>query len=357
MTVEDLLSEYCLRTSTFTRFSRSGQLTILPMGDRTSSPTALTADIVDPETAPSVEHDESALTPLLTVKTTFNPLDGEYKAIFNFADADLLKRYPRNPRRREIDLRLSAIDIASAPANNGRAITTFVNPVTVDPGEFADNIAREVQRGDGGVGRVFVNLAVTFAGLSIELGDTVVMSATLPNAFSGLPDFEGGTVAGRTFRVVGRRPEWAKGIVKLRLQLIESALVVVPGAVIASVSGSVVTLATTGPEVSGTSPELDFWVGAGVKIYDISGMAAGSGTTASYHSVTAIQSAPPRLTLDASFAFTIQNGVDYLVLNPYDSVDGTSSSGYSLIDMATMVDGNGVAATEVPPIVSRPRWR
>jgi hypothetical protein len=42
-------------------------------------------------------------------------------------------------------------------------------------GEFADNIAREVQRGDGGVGRVFVNLAVTFAGFSIELGDTVVM--------------------------------------------------------------------------------------------------------------------------------------------------------------------------------------
>lgn len=357
MTVEDLLSEYCLRTSTFTRFNRSGQLTILPMGVRPTTTTTLTADMVDPETSPTIEHDEGSLTPLLTVKTTYNPLDGEFKAIFNFADADLLKRYPRNPRRREIELRMAAIDIASAPANNGRALTTFVNPVTVDPGEFADNIAREVQRGDGGVGRVFVNLAVTFAGLSIELGDAVVLPATLPNAFSGLPDFEGGTLAGRTFRVVGRRPEWSKGIVRLRLQLIDAALVVVPGAVIASVAGSVVTLATTGPEVSGASPELDFWVGAGVKIYDISGMAAGAATVRSYHGITAIQSSPPRLTLSGAFAFVVQNGVDYLVLDPYGSADGLSATGYSLIDMATMVGPSGEAASPAPPTPSKPRWR
>jgi hypothetical protein len=356
MTVEDLLSEYCLRTSTFTRFNRSGQLTILPMAVRPTTVTSLTADIIDPETTPSVEHDESALTPLLTVKTTYDPLDGEFKAIFNFADADLLKRYPRNPRRREIELRMSAIDVASAVAANGRALTAWRNPVTVDPGEFADNIAREVQRGDGGVGRVFVNLAVNFGGLSIELGDAVSLPATLPNAFSGLPDFEGGTLAGRTFRVVGRRPDWRRGIVRLRLQLIDAALVVVPGAVIASVAGAVVTLATTGPEAT-AAPELDFWVGAGVKIYDISGMAAGSPTVRSYHGITAIQSAPPRLTLSGAFAFVVQNGVDYLVLDPYGSADGVSSTGYSLIDMATMVGPSGEAASPSPPTPSKPRWR
>lgn len=357
MAVEDLLSEYCLRTSTFTRFSRSGQLTILPMGVRPTTTTEITPSMVDPQTSPTVEHDEGALTPLLTVKTTYDPLDGEFKAIFNFADADLLKRYPRSPRRREIELRMSAIDIASAVATNGRALIGWRNPVTVDPGEFADNIAREVQRGDGGVGRVFVNLAVTFAGMSIELGDAVSLPATLPDAFSGLPDFEGGTLAGRTFRVVGRRPEWSKGIVRLRLQLIDAALVVVPGAVIASVAGAVVTLATTGPEVSGASPELDFWVGAGVKVYDISGMAAGAATVRSYHGITAIQSAPPRLTLSGAFAFAVQNGVDYLVLDPYGSADGVSATGYSLIDMATMVEPSGEAASPSPPIPSKPRWR
>lgn len=358
MTVEDLLSEYCLRTSTFTRFSRSGQLTILPMGVRPTTTTSLAADIIDPETPPTIEHDEAALTPLLTVKTTYNPLDGEFKAIFNFVDADLLKRYPRNPRRRELELRMAAIDLGSAPATSARFLVpnSFVNPVTVDPGEFADNIAREVQRGDGGVGRVFVNIAVTFAGLSIELGDAVSLPATLPNAFSGLPDFEGGTLAGRTFRVVGRRPEWSKGIVRLRLQLIEAALVIPPAAAIASAAGNVVTLSTTGPEV-GASPELDFWVGCVLRVYDVSAMAAGAALPWDSPFVTAIQSSPPRLTLSAAPSFTVQSNVDYVILDPLNSDDGLSASGYSLIDMAVTVDSSGQVAVPVSPVPSKPRWR
>jgi hypothetical protein len=52
----------------------------------------------------------------------------------------------------------------------------------------------------------------------------------------------------------------------------------------------------------------------------------------------------------------IDDDVDYIVLDPYNSADGTTASGYSLIEMATLTDDTGVS-TVYASVDNQPRWR
>ena len=54
--------------------------------------------------------------------------------------------------------------------------------------------------------------------------------------------------------------------------------------------------------------------------------------------------------------FTIQNGVDYVVLNPEASANGTTTSGYALIEFAKLADDDGTAGSNANTD-NEPRWR
>lgn len=353
-----LLTEYGILSGCITRINRLGQLTLVPLAERVTSTFIIDASTVDPSVEPSVFHDETALTPLLTASTNYDPVLDDFAATFNFTDVDLLKRYPRDPQRRSIELFTQSIDLSTARAAAISPYTKFRPAVTVDAGAIANTIVRDVQRGDGGAGRRYVSLAVTFAGLTVRVGDVLRIGTDLPEGFAGLPDFEGGTIAGKTARVIGRRPDWREGLVRLRLQIIDSALVVCPAATITAIVGTTITLSTVEIEVSdGGNPQGDFYAGASVRIYDRSALIAGGAPVVAFATVLAILSAPPRLQLSAAPPFAIQVGVDYVVLDPKTTTTNSSNSkGFALTDMATLADGDGVGVDGAGN-VTEPRWR
>jgi hypothetical protein len=112
----------------------------------------------------------------------------------------------------------------------------------------------------------------------------------------------------------------------------------------------VFTLATTGPEVSGASPTDDFYVGAYAIHVDRS-TPANSGSI----EVLSIVSGTQIEFVDAGL-FTYENGVDYIVLNPESSADGTTGSGYQLIEFAKLATDAGVAGVNASTDIN-PRWR
>ena len=125
---------------------------------------------------------------------------------------------------------------------------------------------------------------------------------------------------------------------------------VCPAAVIASASGATITLATTGPEVSGASPTDDFYAGAAVLLVDRSTPA-----NSAIFGVLSITSGTV-LVLTPTPGFTIQNNVDYIVLDPAGSFSGTTASGYQLIEFSKLADVDGTAGVSASTD-NEPRWR
>jgi hypothetical protein len=202
------------------------------------------------------------------------------------------------------------------------------------------------------LGRRFLSLSLSHEHLGLRIGDVVTIGTDLPDAYD-LPDFRGGSILGLSARVVARRPRYDQARVDVRLELIDRLLHVCPAATITAFDGvKTYTLSTTTPEVSGASPANDFWAGAGIIIVDRSSLA----TTPATHA-TSINTIPSttQISVDSIPAFAVEVGVDYVVLTPETSGNGTSASGYSLIELAKLADSDGNAGSNANTD-NEPRW-
>lgn len=344
--VTDLLREWCILTGTVIVTTVDGKIKPITLSaQRPAGARTLDAGDVVPDSKVEVEHDESGIFPLVTIRAGYSPITGELHDEVNLIDVELAKRYRRTPQKREIEIRSMDVFVPRAQAGT----MGWRHPSRVTPGTMV-TLINDSMRGDGALARRFVRLSLTQENLDLRIGDLVTISASLPDAFSTLPDMRGATIAGATCRVVGRRPRYDQARVDVRLEILDRLLHVCPAAVIASASGATLTLATTGPEVTGASPTDDFYAGCTVLVYDRS-------TPANFEAI-AVDSITngTTLVLGSTPGFTIENNVDYIVLHPASSADGTTASGYSLIEFATLADDDGVAHANADA-TTEPRWR
>ncbi len=339
--VSEVLREWCYLTGTATRTTSDGRLSTFTLAPpRQVLTTTLDANSVVPDSRVEVTADEGALAALATVKIDYSPLSKEYRGTINLCDVDLSKRYGRAPRRREFEFRSFGCQDAARLVTGA---APFIHPTDLSVSEVPSIVA-DILASESGKARVLVRLSLTMAHLGLRIGDVVTLSG-LPDAFSTLPDMQGGTLDGTKARVVARRPRYNDARVDVQLQILDPLLVVCPAAVIASAAGAALTLATTGPEVSGASPGNDFYINSSVRIHDIS---LGTSET---RTVTARTSTT--ITLASAPTNPIQAGVDYVCFEPDFSDPGTTPSGYTLEEMATLTDDNELGGG--PLFVSR--WR
>jgi hypothetical protein len=348
--VTDLLREWCILTGTAIVSTVDGKLKPITLAaQRADTARTLGADDVVPEGPVEVEHDESGIYPLVTIRAGYSPITGELNDEINLIDVELAKRYRRTPQRREIEIR--SLDVRTpGPPQAGTA--GWRHPSRVSVADMVTMI-NDSMRGDGSLARRFVRLSLTHEHLDLRIGDVVTIGTDLPDAYDGLPDMRGSTIAGATARVVARRPRYDQARVDVRLELMDRLLHVCPAAVIASSTvvggGTEVTLATTGPEVSDTTPTDDFYAGAGLLVVDRS-------TPANTEAVTVVSISSGTVMVIDTPSFAIQNNVDYVVLDPEGSADGTTGSGYTLIEFAKLAGDDGVAGVNVDT-TTEPRWR
>ena len=345
--VSDLLREWCLLNGTATRIAIDGKLAPFSLAPQRVTATTIGPDDVIPDSRIEVQADETALSPLGSVKCSYNPFSRDHDVELELVDASLAKRYPRNQARRDLEFR-------SIGCSDGALVDTgsppFNHPAALSAGEIA-TIAADIMRGDNGLARRYVSLSLTMAHLDLRIGDVVTLSSSLPTAFSTLPDLRGGTIAGKRARVVARRPRYDAARVDVRLLILDPLLVIPPAATITAVAGTTLTISTSTDEVSGAFAGNDFIAGAAVRIYDVSGGAVHLTTVSSILSNTQIvvASAP---------AFAIQTGVDYVVLSPAAStVGGTSFNGYSMSEFATVASDAGTITASNSEVTTSPRWR
>lgn len=341
----DVLREWCRLNGAATRITYDGKLSVFQLATpRVTSSTTLGTNSVIPDSRIEVIADESTIYPIATARCDYSPTDGDFRVEINLIDTATAKRYPRTQERQDLEFR--TLGVADYP---GFRPNKYANPASVTIGEL-QTIAADIQRGDNGLARRYVSLSLTMAHLGLRIGDVVTLSG-LPDAFSNLPDMRGGTLAGAQCRVVSRRPRYDAGRVDVRLLVFDKALVVSPGAVISSIAATTLTLATTGPEVSGTSPADDYFPGQAVRIYDISG--------AVYHSTTVVaRVSATQLTITAAPAFVIAGGIDYIVADPAaTTVDGTTTSGYTESEFAALAGSSGYVNTLAVATTYEPRWR
>ena len=342
----DLLREWCLLHGAATRITSDGKLAVFSMATpRVTSSTTLGVHSLVPDSRVEVVADEASIFPIAHVRCDYSPLEADYRTEGDLVDTVTAKRYPRTQERRELEFR--SIGLSDALPYDV-SVLPYSPPATVTIGEM-HSIAADVQRGEGGLSRRYVSLSLTLAHLALRIGDVVTLSAALPDAFSALPDLRGGTLGGVQARVVARRPRYDAGRVDVRLLILDPLLLVSPGAAISSIVGTTLTLATTGPEVSGTSPANDFYAGVSVRIYDVSAGVVHTTTVSSITSGTqlVVAAAPP---------FAIQSGVDYIVGDVSAStVSGTSVSGYAVSEWGALTNAAGKMTTTVGN--TEPRWR
>lgn len=351
--VGELLREWHMLTDSAAVITADGQLRAISLtAPRLSGARAIGPGDIYPDTAvDGVTIDEESVFPLLTVKSGYSPLTGEFSREVNLINTSLAKRYRNNLNRRTVELRgiASWETVAQKKKVDSQG---WKHPVQLRTGEMVVML-NDLMGGDG-FARRLVKMSLTHHHLDLRIGDVVTISTEMPDAIANLPDMRGGRIAGLSGRIVSRRPRYDECRVDVTVELIDRLLHVCPAAVIASISGADVTLATTGPEVASASPTDDFFVGCGVILYDRSAMAAGT-YVLDVRTVDVIVSGTV-MTLSSAPTFTVENGVDYLVLDPYNSNDGTTASGYSLIEMAVLVDDDGVGPVYAP-VENQPRWR
>lgn len=301
VSVEDFLGDWCLAAQAFWFVDRLGQLTVQPLTEqRVSLTRTLTTDDVIGE--PTLEVLEDGIYPRATVTLGLSPWSGDYLDTVTVIDEEMAARYPE--RQDTLQLESAGLALSSAGIDRPTASRTDI-----------EMLVRRAMLEDGR-GRLIMSLDVPMTCLTLELGDVVGIG------FAGLPDYEGGDLNGRRARIIGRQPNFARGVVRLRLQVIEALVVVAPAAVIASVAGNVLTLRTTGPEVSSASPGNMF---AATWLADIC-FTAGGASPVSISSVTATT-----VTLGAAPGGIVP-GSDYIRVR-YDVV-GASVNGFTPDDFA-----------------------
>ena len=350
--VSDLLREWSILNGAATRVTSDGKLSVFTLATpRVAASTSIGPNSVVPDSRVEVFADEGAIAPILTARTGWSPIYDDYATEANLVATDMARRYGRmTPQSREVEFKcIGCSDATSLHPEGEEYRAPFSHPANVSVKEL-DILLKDFQRGDNGLARRFVRLSLTLAHLDLRIGDVVTLSG-LPDAFSTLPDMVGGTLNGARCRVVARRPRYDEGRIDVQLLVLDPLLVVSPAAVIASAAGATLTLATGGIEVSGASPANDFYAGAGVRVYDISGATSHTTTVASIPATN-------QLTLTAAPAFAVENGVDYVVLDPVASTSsGTTASGYTLAEFAALANLTGAVTGAVAGMTSTPRWR
>lgn len=352
--VTDILREWALLTGTVIVSTVDGKIKPITLAaQRTSGTRTIGADDVIPDGPIAVEHDEGSVYALASIRCGYSPVTGEFTDEVNLINTSLAKRYRRTPQRRELEFRSVDIFDAARPRFAREQSGGWLHPARYTPGE-AVTMLSDIMRGDGALARRFVSLSLSHEHLDLRLGDLVTIGSDLPDAYD-LPDFRGSTIVGATCRVVARRPRYDQARVDVRLEILDRLLHVCPSAVITADDGAgTLTLATTTPEVPGSgSPANGFWIGAVVKMYDrssLSGVAVVESAT-----VTAIP-ATNQITVSPKPTFTVQANVDYVVLDPEASADGTNGDGYTLIEFAKLADDDGTAGSNASTD-NEPRWR
>ena len=349
--VTEILREWCYLSGCAIVSTADGKIKPVSVGvDRDAAPRTISRIV--PEGIVEATHDETTVYPILKVKAGYSPITGDFHDEINLVDADLAKRYRRAPQTKDIELR--SIDVYGPRLHDPTA--GWRHPTRVHVAEFATMIS-DVVRVAGTGARRMVRLSLPHEYLDLRLGDIVTVSSGLPDAYDEIPNMRGGTLGGSTCRVVSRRPRYDQARVDVQLEILDRLLHVCPAAVISSVGspgagpngGTVLTLSTTGPEVSGASPGDDFYAGSSVLAVDRS-------TPANTELLGVLAASSTTVELDSAPGFTVQNGVDYIVLDPENSVDGTTGSGYALVELAKLADDAGNAGTN-PATDNEPRWR
>jgi hypothetical protein len=345
--VTDLLREWCFLTGSAVVTTADGKLKAVPIGSqRATSATTIGASDVVPDGQVEVIHDEAGIFPIVKVRAGYSPITGEFHDELTLVDVDLAKRYRRTPQTREIEIR--SIDVWEPRlAQSGTA--QWRHPSRMSTVAMVTMLS-DLIRANGSGARRLVRLSLSHEHLGLRLGDVVTIGTDLPDAYDELPNMRGGTLRGATCRVVARRPRYDQARVDVQLEIMDRLLHVCPAAVVASASGATITLATTGPEVSGASPTDDFYAGAAVLLVDRSTPA-----NSAIFGVLSITSGTV-LVLTPTPGFTIQNNVDYIVLDPAGSFSGTTASGYQLIEFAKLADVDGTAGVSASTD-NEPRWR
>lgn len=348
----DVLREWTLLSNTAIVSTVDGKIKPITLAaPRLTNTVTIGADDVIPDGPVSVTCDESNVYPFVNVRGGYDVRSREFTVEANLLNVELAKKYQRNTNRLEVEIKSIGID-GGVPTGTDRP--AWRNPVSMSVEElivYVDSIMK-----GSTLGRRFLTLSLSHQHLGLRIGDVVTIGNDLPDAYTTLPDFRGGTITGLSARVVSRRPRYDQARVDVMLEFIDRRLHVCPAAVIAShvadspsAGKTTLTLATTGPEVSGTSPASDFFNGCAVLVVDRS-------TPANTQSKQAPTATAPTTLVIESPSFTIQNNVDYVVLDPENSGNGTTASGYTLIEFAKLADSDGNAGSNADTD-NEPRWR
>jgi len=345
----DVLREWTLLTNTAIVSTVDGKIKPITLAPpRIINTTTIGADDVIPDGPLTVTCDEANVYPLLTVRGGYDIRSGDFTVEAPLVNVDLAKKYQRNTNKLEVEIKSIGID-GGFPI--GFDAPSWRNPVSMRVEDLIVYVDA-VMKGST-LGRRFLSLSLSHEHLGLRIGDVVTLGTDLPDAYD-LPDFRGGSILGLSARVVARRPRYDQARVDVRLELLDRLLHVCPAATITAYDGlKTYTLSATAPEVSGASPANDFWIGAVVTFVDRSSLATTPATHAT--SITAIPSTT-QITIDVNPSFTAELTVDYVVLNPEASSTGTSTSGYSLIELAKLADNDGNAGSNANTD-NEPRWR
>lgn len=283
--VDEFLTDLCLVTGSFWYVAADGRLTIKRLAD-ISGTSGFNVEDRTVIGEPTLEVLEDTIYPRARIECGYDPMTGEFRDSVTIIDVEMAARYPERGDTLQLSTRglaLSATDLAR-PIVSQAELETIVRRAMVEDGR----------------GRLFVTLNATVEALQVDLGDVVSFAIALP-------DFEGGSLVGRTGRVVSRRPRYDDGVVELRVQVVDTLYYINPAAVIASAVGATLTLRTTGPEVSSTSPANQFVANMEIELVHVSPFSIEQLTI---QSVTA----PATVVLTSAPVTAVSGGNDYIRL-------------------------------------------
>ncbi len=340
--VKTLIRDWCLLANRFVFGTTAGRLSTKTLSEERVAATFTVSDSVRARSMPIETYvDESAIHPILRLRASYSPVDGEFKYNETHVDAELVKRHEQRGEPYKIEIRGLGVQILDDPLDGG--VQTFRFPGAIRPG-VAGDMARRWQSA-GGRGRLIAKVPCSLRALAVSLGDVVDIDVDGK-------DYDGGSIRGRVGRVIGRRPQYDEGRCDLTLHVLEDVFVLAPSAVITALStttlpNDTITLSTTDPVNDSATPADHFPVGLRVRIWDVS-----AGT--SQARIVAASTSPGTLRFTSGVSGSIEAGVDWITWN-------TLSSGNAGLTSASGVDEDDIlfqmADTGIPLDGEVRRWR
>lgn len=337
VTVGDVLKDWCLSAEAFWYVSRTGKLTAARMADVLGAgATTIDSSALDESRPVTVEYLEDEIKPMIRIECNYSPIGKRYLVKDTTSDGEMSQRYPNNDETYVIQSKSIGIDVQvhEYPLE-------FCRPVTMSRVELESKV-RRMQKADGR-GRLVVKCRTRFSLLSSYIGNLVELDLDVP-------DLEGGTLQGRTGRIMSRMPDYQAGTVDLEIEVMDTVFVFAPSATVTAVSttsiaNDTVTLSTTEPDVASTSPTQGFYVGQILRLWDVSAGSSQLLTIAALPTASSIR-------FTAGVTGAVETGVDWLTWGTLGtSTAGAPASGYEEAQLAFFMGTGGPAAGEVR------RWR